>query len=157
MKTVQMISRPAYLALLCLQLLLAGCSQTPTEEAIRTELESMAAAIEARQSGAVASRLHEDFISEGTHGGMDRRAVQRTLMAIFYRHQDISVTLTNIQVTPDPVNRSRASATFNALTTGGDGGLLPSSGELYRVESEWQLVDDEWKLLKLSGKRALEG
>lgn len=157
MKTAQRISRPAYLALLCLQLLLTGCSQTPTEEAIRTEIEELAAAIEARQSAAVASRLHEDFISEGAHGGMDRRTAQRTLMAIFYRHKNISVTLTNIQVTPDPVNRSRANATFNALTTGGDGGLLPSSGELYRVESEWQLVDDEWKLLKLSGKRALEG
>src|SRR5690606_12032944 len=154
---VPVISRPDYLPLLSLELRLAGRSQAPPVEAIRTEITELAAAIEARQSAAVASRLHEDFISEGAHGGMDRRAVQRTLMAIFYRHRDISVTLTNIQVTPDPVNRSRASATFNALTTGGDGGLLPSSGELYRVESEWQLVDDEWKLLKLSGKRALEG
>lgn len=149
--------RPAYLALLALQLsLLAGCSRTPAEEAIRQSLIDMAAALEARNSATIIEHLDENFRSEGAHGGLDRRGVQRTLMLIFYRHRDISVTLTNIQVEPDPVNRSRASATFNALTTGGDGGLLPTSGELYRVESEWRLVDGEWKLLSISGKRALE-
>lgn len=149
--------RSAYLAVLSLQLLLSACSQPPAaEQGIHQALAEMVTAIEQRDSGAIGNRLDAQFQSSGSgHAMSSRKDALRLLLAVFYRHRNISVTLTNIDVIPDNMNRNRASASFNALTTGGDGGLLPSTAQLYRVQSEW-VFNDEWQMLSLSAKRALE-
>ena len=41
-------------------------------------------------------------------------------------------------------------ARFSVLATGGSGGFLPDSGQVYQVETGWRLVDGEWKLLNAS-------
>ena len=116
----------------------------------------MSSALEERDSGVIGDRLDEGFQSSGSGYHLEtRKEAMRMLMAIFYRHKSISVTLTNIEVTPDGMNRDRATATFNALATGGDGGLLPSSAQLYRVESDWLLSDGEWRMTSVSAKKAL--
>ncbi len=143
--------------MLALQLLVSACGEPPAaEQGIRAALEDMATALEQRDSGVIGNHLDEQFQSNGGHGISNRKDAMRLLLAVFYRHQSISVTLTNIEVTPDGMNRDRASASFNALTTGGDGGLLPASAQLYRVESDWQLSDGEWRMTRLQAKRALE-
>lgn len=144
--------------MLALQLLLGGCGEPPAaEQGVRTALENMASALEQRDSGVIGDHLDENFHSSGQgHGISNRKDAMRMLLAVFYRHQSISVTLTNIEVTPDGMNRDRASATFNALTTGGDGGLLPATAQLYRVESDWQLSDGEWRMTAMKARRALE-
>lgn len=152
-----LIRRPAYLAVLLSQLLLSACGETPPAERGVTEaLDRLGAAIEARDSGDVMAHLHEHFQSRGSGGAMDRDGASRTLMAVFYRHREIRVMLSNVEVVPDGTNRERASARFNALVTGGRGGILPDTAQLYRVESDWRLEDGEWQLLSLHAKRALE-
>lgn len=152
----------AYLGLIALQLLSGGCSETPAEHGIALALEEITVALEERQSGAVMAHLHENFHSNGPRGGMDRKQVHKVLLATFYRHQNISVAVTNLQVQPDAMNKDRADATFNVFTTGGSGGLLPNTGQIYRVTSQWQKLDTwpgngDWQLLSLNAKRALDG
>ena len=144
----------AYLCLVLLQLLLAGCSRPPAEDAIRAALSDMAQALEARDSGPVMDRLDDSFHARSGNGELSRRDVQRLLLASFYRHQSISVTLSNIQVQTDGSQRARV--TFNALTTGGSGNSwLPDTAQLYRIDSQWVLNDD-WQLLSAEARRALE-
>jgi hypothetical protein len=162
MSTSTKLRHSAYLALLALQLIISGCAETPAEKGIAAALEEITLALEQRQSGAVMEHLHENFRSEGPHGDMDRKQVHKILLATFYRHQNISVTLTNLQVQPDAMNKDRADATFNVFSTGGSGGLLPDTGQIYRVTSQWQRLETwqgngNWQLLSLNAKRALDG
>jgi hypothetical protein len=136
--------------------LLTGCSQPPVEEAITQAITDMARAIEQRQTGTVMDGLHPELqISERSHGTVGRDEARRLLMAVFYRHRNINIILTNIQVTPDSLRDDRATARFNALVTGGSGGLLPDRAQLYRIDSDWQ-YDGDWKLISLQALRALE-
>lgn len=136
---------------------LAGCGEpAPAEQAISKAIHDMAAGIEQRDSGAVVEHLHAQLqINESNHGSLDLDQVRRIMTATFFRHRNISVVLTNIQVTPDDIRDDLASANFNALVTGGSGGILPDRAQLYRIESQWR-NDGEWQLVSLQAKRALE-
>ena len=50
---------------------------------------------------------------------------------------------------------SNAIARFNLLATGGSGGLLPDSGQVFAVETGWQYIDGHWLLRNASWKPAL--
>tara|TARA_Y100001972_G_scaffold119063_1_gene159899 strand:- start:22 stop:495 length:474 start_codon:yes stop_codon:yes gene_type:complete len=147
----------AYTVIALQALWLAGCgTPQPTEQAIIKAIQEMAEGIEQRDSAAVAEHLHGDLqINESNHGSLDLDQARRIMTATFFRHRNISVTLTNIQVTPDSIREDLASAQFNALVAGGSGGILPDRAQLYRVESQW-LNDGDWKLINLQAKRALE-
>ena len=41
----------------------------------------------------------------------------------------------------------RATGDLTVLLTGGPGNWLPDAGRVYRIETSWQEVDDEWQLL----------
>lgn len=143
--------------LVLLALWLTGCGEPPaTEDAISQAIKEMAQAIEERNSSAVVTHLHEDLqVNESSRGTLDLEQVRRLLMATFYRHRNINVLLTNIQVTPDSLRDDLASAQFNVLVTGGSGGILPSQAQLYRIHSSWR-NDGEWRLISLQAKRTLE-
>lgn len=148
---------PAYLLLLLAQLPLAGCAPPPpAEEGVRAALERVAAAVEAHDAGTVMGTLHDEFRNRGRGGPMDRADARRMLMAVFYRHRKISVNLASVRVEPDGMNGERATARFNALVTGGPGGLLPAEARLYRVESEWRRDGDDWKLVALKARHMLD-
>ncbi len=147
----------AYTLIALLTLWLSGCGQPePTEDAITRAIKEMAAALEQREASPIVDRLHEELvIREGIHGALGKEQAGRMLTATFFRHRDITVVLTNIEVTADSIREDRASASFNALVTGGSGGILPDRAQLYRINSEWQ-NDDDWKLVSMEAKRALE-
>jgi len=147
----------AYTLIALLTLWLSGCGRPePTEDAITRAIKEMAAALEQREASPIVDRLHEELvIREGIHGALGKEQAGRMLTATFFRHRDITVVLTNIQVTADSIREDRASASFNALVTGGSGGILPDRAQLYRINSEWQ-NDDDWKLVSMEAKRALE-
>lgn len=44
---------------------------------------------------------------------------------------------------------------FTAALTGGSGGLLPESGQIYEVETGWRLDDGEWRLIQADWKPRL--
>ncbi|MDF1628786.1 MAG: hypothetical protein P1U78_03225 [Alcanivoracaceae bacterium] len=147
----------AYTVIALQALWLAACGTPPAaEQAISKAIKEIAEGIEQRDSSAVVEHLHPDLqINERNHGSLDLDQARRIMTATFFRHRNISVVLTNIQVTPDNIREDLATAHFNALVTGGSGGILPDQAQLYRVESQW-LNDGDWKLVSLQAKRALE-
>ncbi len=152
--------RKAYVALPWLQAMLAiwlaGCSAPPAEEGIREALHEMAEAIEARQAGPVVRRLSDDFSLHRSSGEMDKEQTRRLLTATLLRYPDIHLALTGISVLPDGARHDQAQAAFSVLATGGSGALLPETGQLYRVESHWQLDGGDWMLLHAKARRMLE-
>ncbi|WP_162925879.1 nuclear transport factor 2 family protein [Isoalcanivorax indicus] len=150
---------PSLLALLALTLLLGGCSQTPPEEAIEAAIRDMADAVSQRRGAVVSARLAESFSLSQYEGRsqMDREETRRMMAGLLMRYPDIRVIITQVSVTPDGMREDRAEARFNALVTGGTGGLLPERGQLFRVASDWELIDGDWLLIRASAARLLEG
>ena len=135
-------------ALLCG--VVVACSRTPPEQALREQLSAMQTAIETRDAGDVHKLLAEDFIG---NDGLDRRGARQLAAATFLRHRDVSARF-------GPVNialrgQGDAIARFSVVATGGSGGLLPDSGQVFDVETGWRLVDGEWRLLTASWKPRL--
>ncbi|WP_447937085.1 nuclear transport factor 2 family protein [Thermomonas fusca] len=136
--------------LLALALSVAGCTRPAPEQAVRAQLQALQAAIDARDSDAVADLLAEDFIG---NEGLDRRGAKRLAAGLFLRYRDVGAKLGPVEV--ELRGEADAVARFNLLATGGAGGLLPESGQAYRVETGWRLVVGEWRLRSASWKAAL--
>ena len=125
----------------------AGCGGDTPEQAVRRQVEAMQGAIDAREAGAVADLLAEDFVG---NDGMDRRGARQLAAAVFLRHRDIGARLGPVKV--ELRGQGDAIARFDVLATGGSGGLLPERGQVYRVETGWRLADGEWQLLNATWK-----
>ena len=124
---------------------LVGCGGPPPEQAVRAQITAMQAAIDAKDAGKVSDLLAEDFVG---NEGMERRAIRQLAAAVFLRHKNVSAKLGPVSV--ELRGNTDAIARFSVLATGGSGGLLPESGQIYQVETGWRLVDGEWKLLNAS-------
>ena len=119
---------------------LAGCVQSDPEQALRASVSSLQAAVAARDAGAIEDRLAEDFVGPE---GLDRQGAQRMAQLVFLRHRQISATLGPLDVS---MQDDHATVRFTAVLTGGAGGLLPETGQLYDVDTGWRLQDGNWKL-----------
>lgn len=133
-------------------LLLVGsaCSRTSTEQALRMQIDAIHAAIEARDAGDVQALLAEDFIG---NEGLDRRGARQLAAAVFLRHRDVAARFGPVDV--DIRAQGYAVARFTVVATGGSGGLLPQSGQVFDVETGWREVEGEWRLLTASWKPRL--
>ena len=125
--------------------LAAGCARTSPEQAVRQQIEAMQAAIDARDAGAVNALLADDFVG---NEGLDKRGARQLAVGMFLRYRDVSAKLG--PATVELRGQRDAVARFSVLATGGSGGLLPDSGQVYQVETGWRLVDGDWKLLSAS-------
>lgn len=126
-------------------LLVAGCGKDDPEQAVRLQVEAMQAAIDARDAGDVEDLLARDFVG---NEGMDRRAIRQLAAGVFLRHRQVAAKVGPVSV--ELRGESDAIARFSVLATGGSGGFLPESGQVYQVETGWRLVDGEWKLINAS-------
>ena len=129
------------LQVVALALLLAGCARTPPEESLRRSIDRMHDAIEARDAVALADGMAPDFIGPD---GMDRKAAQRLAQVVFFRNQDVGVTVGAMDIQMQP---GGATVTCTAALTGGSGGLLPTSGQVYAVTTQWRQDGEEWELV----------
>lgn len=123
-------------------LLLAACGKDDPEQAVRGQVEAMQAAIDERDAGDVEDLLAQDFVG---NDGMDRRAIRQLAAAVFLRHKNVAAKLGPVSV--ELRGDTDAVAKFSVLATGGSGGFLPETGQVYQIETGWRLVDGEWKLL----------
>lgn len=123
-----------------LVLLSAGCSRTPSEEALRDTIAAMEAAAEARDADALEEYLAEDFVGPG---GMDRDRFGRTAALLWLRSREIGVSLGPLEV---EATDAHARVRFTAATRGGEG-LLPDSANVYAVDTAWRVEDGEWRLI----------
>lgn len=128
------------LSLACGLAWLGGCARPPPEQALRGAVAELQDAVEARESAIFEERLAEDFI--GPHG-LDRRGARRMARGVYLRHRDIDVRIGPLDV---ELREGHATVRFTAALTGGSGGLLPASGQVYQVETGWRLEGDEWRM-----------
>lgn len=127
----------------CLLLALAvlfACSSGSPEEALRARMTEMQTAASERRVGDFMNGVADDFSG---NGGMDRAALHNML-----RMQMLGKTRVGIASGPLRVDILGETATvkFDAVMTGGSGGLLPDSGQAYSITSGWRLHDGEWQL-----------
>jgi hypothetical protein len=128
--------------------LVAACSKTPPEQALRETIAKMQAAGEARDIEALFEPISEDF--SGSEG-MDREAFLRYVTLMTLRQKDIGVTLGPIDV---KLFGDRATANFTAAIRGGPG-ILPDQAQVYVIETGWKMEGDDWKLLSATWKAQL--
>ena len=124
---------------------LVACAKDDPEQAVRAQVNAMQIAIDARNAGAVEDLLAQDFVG---NEGMDRRAIRQLAAAVFLRHREVAAKVGPVSV--ELRGSTDAVARFSVIASGGSGGFLPESGQVYQVESGWQLIDGEWKLLNAS-------
>lgn len=129
--------------------LLSGCSQSPTEDVVKANINSLAEAIRSKDADTALEVFHDNFVSDKGH---NKDWVKRTLLLYTLRHDKIQLVLSNISVTvADPAT---ASAEFHVLATGGRG-LIPDQGGAYRVYTEWRQDGGDWLLVYAKWKKAL--
>ena len=108
--------------------------------ALRGRVDTIAAAIEARDAAAMQRHLATDFIG---NDGLDREGARRLAMGYVLRYRDLGVSLGPLEVEMAPAH---ATVRCKAVLRGGSGRALPDSARIYDVESGWRMEDGEWKL-----------
>ena len=137
---------------LVLAIALGACSNESPEQAVRTQVATLQAAIDARDAGDIEALLAEDFVG---NDGLDRRGARQLSAAVFLRHREVAAKVGPVSV--ELRGEGDAIARFSVLATSGSGGLLPEQGQVYQFETGWRLVDGEWKLLSASWTPNFQG
>jgi hypothetical protein len=122
--------------------LLSACSDKLTvEQQIIATLRNMEYAAEEGQHLNFMGYVADSF--EGQQGSMDRREFHRFMIFQINQHRRLQAQFFPIYVTE--TSEETASAHFKILITGG-AGLVPDSGQLYEVETQWLLDGGDWEL-----------
>ena len=127
----------------------AGCARTAPEQALRETMSGLQAAIEARDADAVHELLADDFIGPE---GLDREGARRLAHGMFLRYRGVGATIGPLEIR---LQDQHATVRFDAVVTGGSGGLLPESGQAYDVETGWRMEDGEWRLVNAQWRQKL--
>ena len=131
----------AWLTVLTVLALQAGCARPPPEQQLRTALTSLQASIEARDASALEATLASDFVGQD---GLDRDGARRLAMAMFLRHRDVGARIGPPRIT---LMGQHARVQFTAALTGGAGGILPDAARVFDVETAWRMEDGDWRLI----------
>lgn len=124
----------------------AGCSRTPPEQALREAMAELQAGVEARDADVVEERLAEDFVGPE---GLDRDGARRIAALQMMRHEKLGLTIGPLDVR---VQDDHATVRFTAAASGGSGGWVPDSAQVYEVETGWRLKEGEWRMTSASWK-----
>ena len=128
---------------------LAACVRTPPEQALRETMSELQAAIESRNAAAVHALLADDFIGPE---GLDREGARRLAQGMFLRYRGVGATIGPLEIV---LQDQHAQVSFDAVVTGGSGGLLPESGQAYDVETGWRMEGGEWRLVNAQWRQKL--
>lgn len=123
-------------------LLLAACSkELSVEQQIIATLRNMEYAAEEGQHLEFMSYIADSFGAQ--QGSMDRREFHRFM--IFQINQKRRLQAQFFPIYVEETGEETAMAHFRILVTGG-AGLLPDSGELFEVDTQWLLDGSDWEL-----------
>jgi len=132
--------------------LLMGCGEKLTvEQQVIATLRNMESAAEEGQHLKFMGYVADSF--KGQQGSMDRREFHRFMIFQINQHRRLQAQFFPIHV--DETSGETATATFKLLVTGGEG-LVPDSGQLYQVITQfqrdggdWVLSEAEWEAVRL--------
>lgn len=139
------------LLIVAFSLVLAGCAeQSSDEQQIRDHLDAMTLALEEDHVRDFMRPIAEDFIAET--GGLNRNALMLLVRRERMAREEVRIQRMNTEV--DILSDNRATATFQAIATGGTG-IIPDEGQLWNVETGWRKQGDDWQMINASWERAL--
>ena len=125
-------------------LLLVACSKDlSVEQQVIATLRAMEVAAEEGEHFEFIGHVADSFT--GQQGSMDRSEFHRFMIFQINQHRRLRAQFFPIYV--QEAGKDLASAYFRILVTGG-GGLLPDSGQLFEVETEWLREGSDWMLNK---------
>ncbi len=125
-------------------LLLTACGEKlSVEQQIIATLQAMEEAAEQGEHFEFMAYVADSF--GGQYGSMDRREFHRFM--IFQINQNRRLHAQFFPIYVQETDKNQASAHFKLLVTGG-AGLLPESGRLFEVETQWLLDGSDWLLEK---------
>ena len=125
-------------------LLLTACGEKlSVEQQIIATLQVMEEAAEQGEHFEFMGYVANSF--SGQYGSMDRREFHRFM--IFQINQNRRLHAQFFPIYVQESGEDLASAHFKLLVTGG-GGLLPESGQLFEVETQWLRDGSDWMLEK---------
>jgi len=131
-------------------LLLAACGEKlSVEQQIIATLEVMEEAAEQGEHFEFMGHVADSF--GGQQGSMDRREFHRFMIFQINQNRRLHAQFFPIRVRES--GDERASAHFKLLVTGG-AGLLPESGQLFEVETQWLRDGSDWLLEKADWEAA---
>ena len=137
-----------FLAAALAALLLPAAALADETEQVKAAIAELEELGEAGERSAFLERLTGDFQGQGGPGNVFSRDEFGTFLALQWsQHRRISAQLFPIEVTE--LGPGLATAKFRVLLTGG-AGLIPDSGQMYAVETSWQLEDGDWLLWRCS-------
>ena len=131
-------------------LALPACTRKTDEAKIRGVIEAVRKAAEERDVKGVLAHMDKQYRDAE---GNDYQAIKGMLLYYFFRHQKISVIVTNMTIA---VDRASASARFQAILsgrTGASGDILPEALGAYRFEASFRKEQDDWKILSARWER----
>lgn len=128
---------------------LLACQRPPPEQRLREQISQLQAQVQARQISRVMDAVAEDFSG---NEAMDRATLHNLLRAQVLSRQAVGVTLGPVAV---EVKGQTATASFEMILTGGNGGWIPETGAAYRVETGWRADGQDWKLYSATWQRKL--
>ena len=122
--------------------LLVACGESlSVEQKIIATLQTMEEKAEAGEHFKFMGHVSDSFSAQ--QGSMDRHEFRRFMILQIAQHRRLYATFFPIYVRES--GEDTASAHFRLLLTGG-GGLLPESGQLFEVETQWLLDGGDWML-----------
>ncbi|HSM11148.1 MAG TPA: nuclear transport factor 2 family protein [Lysobacter sp.] len=129
-----------WLLLLMFVAALASCQRAPPEQRLREAVQSLQEILQRGDAASLDDWLAADFIGPG---GLDRDGARRLAQVMHLRHRNIDVALGPMQVRLQPAH---ATVEFTTVITGGSGGLLPDSGQVFNVTTGWRMDANQWRL-----------
>ena len=124
--------------------LASACTRDAPEARLRATVAALQQAIGERDAGSVRRTLAGDFIGPE---GLDREGAVRLAQAMFLRHRAVGIHAGPLTL---EMGSAHATVRFQAALTGGDGGVLPETARLYRVETGWRLEEGDWRLVSIA-------
>ena len=125
-------------------LLLTACGEKlSVEQQIIATLQAMEEAAEQGEHFEFMGYVADSF--SGQYGSMDRREFHRFM--VFQINQNRRLHAQFFPIYVKETDKNRASAHFKLLVTGG-AGLLPESGRLFEVDTQWLRDGSDWMLEK---------
>ncbi len=145
------------LVLLCAALVwLPACHKKTDADRVKEVVTTIQKAAGDKDIGKILRNLSKTY--HDSHGN-DYDGMKAFLLGYFFRHQKISVYITDLDVT---VSGTKAQAVFHAILSGGKkteslSTLLPESLGMYAFTVDFAKEDGDWKVVSADWKRAGNG
>ena len=123
---------------------LAACSKKTDADRIRAVINAVQKAAEDRDVRETLSHVDKNYKDPA---GNDYQAIKSMMLYYFFRHQKISIIVSNLETA---VNGASASAHFQAILSGRTGSadnILPDALSAYRFDVSFQNDQGDWKIV----------